>query len=103
MLFVSLQSPLGSWQAKNWDPTVGSSAFEGFCAALASPHGKSETELLPGGLEIPFTVYNYAKYIKEVRERSFQVISLAKASVNPLQNYVSKCTEGTIDDVSPIL
>ncbi|KAI8455109.1 extracellular serine carboxypeptidase [Phakopsora pachyrhizi] len=31
-----LSSPLGSWQLRNWDPEVGSQAFEHFCDALAS-------------------------------------------------------------------
>ncbi|THH11148.1 hypothetical protein EW145_g846 [Phellinidium pouzarii] len=82
-----LTSPLGAWQGKNWDPKVGSDRFDTFCAALASPHaGKdaSETFLFPGHLEIPITLYNYAKYIKK--------------------NYVSRCSEsvedcfGTYDD-----
>ncbi|GBE84978.1 Probable extracellular serine [Sparassis crispa] len=95
--FVSLlESPLGSWQAKNWDPQVGSTRFDEFCAALSKPllisneivyDEASKTVALPVGLNIPLVVYNYANYIK--------------------QNYVSKCPEdasveqcfGTYDDV----
>ena len=63
------QSPLGSWQAKNWDPAVGSTRFDEFCAALAQPFGGKGSEqavALPGGLEVPITVLNYANYIKKV-------------------------------------
>ncbi|KAI5119050.1 hypothetical protein M0805_005916 [Coniferiporia weirii] len=72
-----LSSPLGAWQAKNWDPEVGSNRFNLFCDALASPFAGKEADeklVLPGGLEVPITVHNYAKYIKE--------------------NYVSRCPEG---------
>ena len=41
--------------------------------------------------------------LKRYANDDFKSFHLAKALVNPLQNYVSKCTEGTIDDVSPIL
>ncbi|GAA5846293.1 hypothetical protein JCM9279_005895 [Rhodotorula babjevae] len=32
----ALAIPLGSWQARNWDGTVGSSRFDAFCAALTN-------------------------------------------------------------------
>ncbi|KAL5501476.1 MGSCP1 [Sanghuangporus vaninii] len=77
-----LSSPLGSWQAKNWDPEVGSDTFKRFCAALAHSFGGKSDErsiALPGGLEVPITVLNYANYIKK--------------------NYVSKCPqESTVED-----
>ena len=71
---------MGYWQAKVWDPAVGSTGFEEFCAALAKPWGhgdaarirfvdydeETETVALPGGLNVPKVVYNYAQYIKEV-------------------------------------
>lgn len=79
--FVSLlSSPLGSWQAKNWDPSVGSSRFEEFCEALGSAWSADESSLhnatmlfndetntltLPGGIDIPLVVYRYAQYIKK--------------------------------------
>ncbi|KAH9841596.1 peptidase S28 [Rhodofomes roseus] len=88
--FVSLlSSPMGYWQAKVWDPAVGSTGFEEFCAALEKPFGgadfvegevigyniQSQMIVLPGGLNVPKVVYNYAQYIKE--------------------NFVSQCPEGT--------
>ncbi|KAH9936342.1 serine carboxypeptidase S28-domain-containing protein [Fomitopsis serialis] len=91
--FVSLlSSPMGYWQAKVWDPSVGSTGFEEFCAALSKPLGSGdltahevigynvETQMiaLPGGLNVPKVVYNYAQFIKE--------------------NYVSRCPEGTSVD-----
>lgn len=64
-----LQTPLGAWQAKNWDPAVGSDRFQEFCDTLAHPFsGKKpmENHLLPGGLEVPVTVLNYARWVKDV-------------------------------------
>lgn len=63
------QAPLGGWQSKNWDPEVGSTRFDEFCEALAKPlFGRNATDFLslPGGLDVPITVYNYGNYIKEV-------------------------------------
>ncbi|KAF5344869.1 hypothetical protein D9758_011575 [Tetrapyrgos nigripes] len=79
--FVSLiESPLGSWQDKNWDPVVGSTTFDDFCAAINNhssslsssdvsitnlPYGAPERLVhLPGGLSLDFSVVNYANYIK---------------------------------------
>ncbi|KLO14751.1 peptidase S28 [Schizopora paradoxa] len=77
-----IESPLGSWQSKNWDPKLGSTKFDQFCEALAKPLGKlnaTQSVSLAGGLDVPVTVWNYANYIKE--------------------NYVSKCPEdATIED-----
>jgi len=84
-----LESPLSYWQGKNWDPTVGSTKFEEFCDALSKPlHGSelratidgasydvtTDMLALPGGLNVPLVVYNYAQYIKE--------------------HFVSRCPEG---------
>ncbi|CAL1713219.1 unnamed protein product [Somion occarium] len=75
--FVSLiESPLGAWQAKNWDPEVGSTEFDKFCEALDEPLRGHEADgltydedaqlvSLPNGLSIDLSVFNYAKYIKE--------------------------------------
>ncbi|OCH91247.1 peptidase S28 [Obba rivulosa] len=79
--FVSLiESPLGAWQAKNWNPEVGSTRFEEFCDTLNEPifgsPGLSGEQMITfeSGLSVPLVVYNYAKYIKE--------------------NVVSRCPEG---------
>jgi hypothetical protein len=71
------QSPLGSWQEKNWDPKVGSTTFDQFCESLAKPPYASvddsaflddahhdENRLLEAFID--FTVLNYAEYIREV-------------------------------------
>lgn len=76
---MGVQNPLGAWQSKNWDPEVGSTSFDEFCAALTkppfgvatasseAPYGdRSRMMTLPGGLSLDFAVFNYAKYIKEV-------------------------------------
>ena len=72
-----MQSPLGAWQGKNWDPTVGSTGFDKFCEALKKPvfgHStKALSKLEAYGIGVPATVYNYGKYIKEVRVKTFCV------------------------------
>ncbi|KAF9013147.1 serine carboxypeptidase S28-domain-containing protein [Cyathus striatus] len=89
--FVSLlTSPLGSWQAKCWDPEVGSTTFDDFCETLGKPFGRISAtaagELPYGnqerlvqvegaeGLALDFAVLNYAKWVRE--------------------NVVSRCPEG---------
>jgi len=91
--FVSvLQSPLGLWQAKNWDPAIGSTQFDEFCEVLGTPpFGISAADVNApfgdkdrlirhsGGLHLDFAVLNYAKYIKDY--------------------YVSLCPDGsTVED-----
>ena len=76
-LICRFQSPLGAWQAKVWDPEVGSTEFDQFCEALDQPLHKGEASALaydpvsnlvsiPGDLRVDLSVFNYAKYIKEV-------------------------------------
>ncbi|KAJ3510022.1 hypothetical protein NLJ89_g4906 [Agrocybe chaxingu] len=91
--FVSvLESPLGSWQAKCWDPAIGSTAFDDFCDILTHPFGSISS----AALELPFghpdrmviaedgyafdvSIINYGRYIKA--------------------KYVSKCPkESTVED-----
>ncbi|KAI8971168.1 peptidase S28 [Trametes punicea] len=91
--FVSLlESPLGAWQAKVWDPEVGSTRWDEFCDFLDKPFsdpGVAYNEelnlvMLTEDLGVPVPVYNYARYINK--------------------NYVSQCTSsiedcfGTYDD-----
>ncbi|KAJ3833081.1 serine carboxypeptidase S28-domain-containing protein [Lentinula raphanica] len=77
--FVSLiESPLGSWQAKVWDPEVGSTTFDEFCAALNKPPGHKNPDVMlleyghpdrmvsvPGGLKVDFAIINYGAWIKK--------------------------------------
>ncbi|KAI0041435.1 peptidase S28 [Auriscalpium vulgare] len=68
--FVSvLEWPLGSWQGRNWDPDVGSTDFDYFCAVLngnaPSLNDVHHDITLPGGLTVNVAVLNYAKYVKE--------------------------------------
>lgn len=80
------QSPLGSWQNKNWDPAVGSSSFDIFCTRLSTPPANSTSNVasLPyghpkrkvsvalgnstqsGSIKVDFALANYATYIKTV-------------------------------------
>ncbi|KAF8895639.1 serine carboxypeptidase S28-domain-containing protein [Infundibulicybe gibba] len=72
-----LQSPLGSWQSKNWDPEVGSTTFDDFCNALSRPFGHLHSAELPighhdrmvtvsGDLRLDFSILNYAHWIKKL-------------------------------------
>ncbi|KAI0291929.1 peptidase S28 [Multifurca ochricompacta] len=64
--FVSvLRYPLGWWQSRNWDPAVGSTNFDQFCATLNGDSDTARTVLLPGGLNVNVAVLNYAKWIRE--------------------------------------
>ncbi|CAK5283962.1 unnamed protein product [Mycena citricolor] len=74
-----ISTPLGSWQSKYWHPDFVSTRFDEFCEALnAPPFGSGPSSLsalpynsaermvsVPGGLELDWTILNYAKYIKE--------------------------------------
>ncbi|KAK1922604.1 serine carboxypeptidase S28-domain-containing protein [Papiliotrema laurentii] len=55
-----ISSPLGYWQAQNWDPAVGSTGFQVFCDALTAGGAGSKVGLI----RIPAEVVNYGKYIK---------------------------------------
>ncbi|KAI0041437.1 peptidase S28 [Auriscalpium vulgare] len=93
--FVSiLQSPIGAWQDKNWDPAVGDTAFDDFCAALngnMTDLADVEQDVrLPDGLTVNAALPNYAQYIIDVTSNAW--------------NYVASCTAtleecfGTSDD-----
>lgn len=58
----ALSMPLGLWQSKNWDPTVGGDVqFDEYCAALALDGGK-KASLFPGDPRNRFE--HYATYVK---------------------------------------
>jgi hypothetical protein len=64
------QYPLSFWQDRNWDPAVGSTTFDHFCATL---NGDTPTlgdtarmVRLPGGPKVNVGLLNYAKWIREV-------------------------------------
>ncbi|PIL22459.1 hypothetical protein GSI_15147 [Ganoderma sinense ZZ0214-1] len=85
-----LESPLGNWQARNWDPEVGTTGWDDFCAALdgkfvhdpdmnfVSYDEGMDMVTIAEDLTVPVPVYNYARYIKE--------------------NYVSRCPDGAVED-----
>ncbi|KAF8845504.1 peptidase S28 [Paxillus ammoniavirescens] len=72
-----IEGPLSAWQAKNWDPEVGSARFDEFCEALSKPIvGATHIAALPVGHEdrlltlwdehkIDFSILNYAQWIRE--------------------------------------
>jgi hypothetical protein len=61
------QYPLASWQGRNWDPVVGSTTFDHFCATLNGDHPSLEdTARISGLLKVDVALLNYAKWIREV-------------------------------------
>ncbi|WWC72992.1 uncharacterized protein I206_106956 [Kwoniella pini CBS 10737] len=56
-----ISGPLGYWQAKNWDPKVGSSEFYNFCDSLTAGGASHKIGLI----KVPASIVNYGKYIKE--------------------------------------
>ncbi|OCF56353.1 serine carboxypeptidase [Kwoniella mangroviensis CBS 10435] len=56
-----ISGPLGYWQAKNWDPKVGSNEFYSFCDSLTAKGASSKLGLI----RIPASIIYYGKYIKE--------------------------------------
>ncbi|WVQ93094.1 hypothetical protein IAU59_000158 [Kwoniella sp. CBS 9459] len=56
-----ISGPLGYWQARNWDPKVGSNKFYDFCDALTAGGAGSKLGLI----RIPASIVNYGRYIKE--------------------------------------
>ncbi|EJD41230.1 peptidase S28 [Auricularia subglabra TFB-10046 SS5] len=58
-----LESPLGGWQGRNWDPAVSSTRFEDFCAVIEGDNKSAPIKL--GPFELDIGVLNYAAYIKQ--------------------------------------
>ncbi|KAH8835052.1 peptidase S28 [Flagelloscypha sp. PMI_526] len=91
-----LETPLGAWQAKVWDPAVGSKVFDEFCAELRGPymlasypygHSSREVELEESGsVKLDLAVFHYAKWIRK------HIVSLC-----PKELGIEKCF-GTYDD-----
>ncbi|KAF4617719.1 hypothetical protein D9613_006175 [Agrocybe pediades] len=87
--FVSvLESPLGSWQSKNWDPKVGSTKFDEFCAALSHPFGHVSAE----SLELPF---EHPDRMVQIEGDFALDISIINYAAWIKKNVVSRCPEGT--------
>ncbi|KAI0287248.1 serine carboxypeptidase S28-domain-containing protein [Russula brevipes] len=68
--FVSvLTFPLDSWQERNWDPAVGSTEFDHFCATLNGDtptlEDTSRMVTLPGLPKVNIALSNYAKWVRE--------------------------------------
>ena len=67
-----------SWQAKNWDPEVGSDEFDEFCKSINHPLGLFEDAIDATGLNaddalalvsapgFDRTLLNYAAYVRRV-------------------------------------
>lgn len=105
------QAPLGAWQAKCWDPKVGSTAFDEFCEMLGKPFGivsAANMELpfghpnrmvsLGKGFALDIAIINYGKWIKEV---SYSVVSDLDWSHALLQHVVSRCpSESSVEEVT---
>lgn len=89
------QNPLGAWQARNWDPAVGATTFDDFCATLNGEtptiQDTERTVLLPGGQMVNVALLSYAKWIREVG--ACRVV--LDKSLKLAQNVVSLCSGNT--------
>lgn len=68
----------GSWQAKNWDPKVGSEEFDEFCKRINHPFNSLEDAVVATGVDLDdamtlastpgfdFALLNYAAYVRTV-------------------------------------
>ena len=80
-----LSLPLGAWQAKNWDPKVGSSAFDAFCHALLKPADRASVR----GKQIAFVAQDGTN---SVSQHLLNYASIFRDKIVPL------CRSGSIDD-----
>ena len=90
------QMALGSWQAKNWDPEVGSGEFDEFCKRLNHPFSSFEdvveatgvgTEDVMALTSIPgfdSALLNYAVYVRTAsRPEIWSFPVLTSSTENP--------------------
>jgi hypothetical protein len=89
---------LGSWQAKNWDPEVGSDEFDEFCKRINHPFNSFEDVVEATGVDpddamvlasapgFDFTLLNYAAYVRAVSRLEVQLLlMLTIPTENPPQ------------------
>ena len=89
------QMALESWQAKNWDPDVGSDEFDEFCKRINHPYNSFQDAVETTGVDaddvmvlisapgFDFTLLNYAAYVRAVRQlevRWFPALTLNRKS-----------------------
>lgn len=72
------QTALGSWQDKNWDPAVGTTVFDQFCAQINQTYTSLEEAVKATGVDngdvmqlfdcpgFDFSLLNYAAYVRKV-------------------------------------
>ena len=73
-----------SWQAKNWDPQVGSKEFDEFCKKIDHPFSSFEDAVETTGVDLDdvmalvdapgfdFILLNYAAYVRAVSQLAAQ-------------------------------
>lgn len=62
-----ISSPLGGWQGRNWDPSIGSTKFYEFCDALGASNLVGMVSKEKRDWEV---LENYAGWIKDVSNSS---------------------------------
>jgi hypothetical protein len=96
------QNPLDSWQDRNWDPAVGSTTFDDFCATLngetPTVQDTERTVLLPGGPKVNVALLSYAKWIREVGACPVVLDQSLKLDAQNVVNLCSRDTGMTIED-----
>lgn len=85
-----------SWQAKNWDPEVGSEEFDEFCKRINHPFDEFEDVLNTMGVDLDeaialvrtpgfhLALFNYAAYVRAVsRLEVWPFLVLTALTENP--------------------
>ena len=115
-IYYIWQSPLGAWQAKCWDPEVGSTVFDEFCESLDKwviPGRVSAADMdLPFGhpkrmvslgqdFALDIAIVNFGKWIKKVRSPMHQsYVFLRLNGCHSLsQHIVSRC-DTSVEEVT---
>ena len=94
-LLISSQMALESWQAKNWDPAVGSNEFDEFCSRINHPFSSLEEAVEATGVDVDDVIalastpgfdtvlLNYATYVRTVSRFKAWLFSCSPPTENP--------------------
>ena len=100
---------LESWQAKNWDPAVGSNEFDEFCSRINHPFSSLEEAVEATGVDVDdvmalastpgfdTALLNYATYVRTVSRFRAWLTSCSHRR----QKILPTCPKGkTVEEVS---
>jgi len=88
------QMALGSWQAKNWDPEVGSDDFDEFCRRINHPLKSVKDAMAAAGMDandaialasapgFDRTLLNYAAFVRTVSRIEAESLPVSPSTEN---------------------